>query len=307
MTTDQKNIVQVSKDSDFNGDVYHSLFANMLEGLAYCRMIYENGEPQDFEYIQVNKAFSQLTGLTDVVGKKITQIIPNIKHTNPELIEIYGRVSKTGNPEKFTSASDAFGGCLSVSVYSPQKDYFIAMFENITERKRSEDLLRETELRYRTLFEGAPFGIVVLDPESEGFIDFNLQACKQLGYEREEFAGLHMNDIDSLEKPNDTASRMKKIIENGRDDFETKHRTKNGEIKDIFVTAQATKIANRLVCYSIWRDITEEKKAELESQISYDEAKKVLALMTGREVKMSEMKSETEQLRREISALKAGT
>lgn len=132
-------------DSD-GEEFYASLFHHIREGVAYCRMIYENNQPVDFEYLKVNDNFSKLTGLKNVIGRRITDIIPNIRTTNPELFEIYGRVSHNGDPEQFDSHSESFGGWLSVSVYCPKEGYFIAVFENITKRKEAEEQLKKRNM-----------------------------------------------------------------------------------------------------------------------------------------------------------------
>ncbi len=120
---------------------YSSLFANMIDGFAYCQMIFdEAGKPVDFVYLQINDAFEKITGLKRdlVVGKKVTMAIPGIKVANPELFEIYGRVAATGQKEKFDVFFKPLSLWLSVSVYSPAKGYFAAVFEDISERKKSE-------------------------------------------------------------------------------------------------------------------------------------------------------------------------
>jgi diguanylate cyclase (GGDEF)-like protein/PAS domain S-box-containing protein len=121
---------------------YHSLFENMLDGFAYCKMLYdEQVRPVDFIYLDVNTAFKQLTGLKDVVGKKVTEVIPGIKELNPELFESYGRVALTGKPEKFEIDFKPLAKSLSISVYSPAKEYFVAVFDDITEHKLYEEKL----------------------------------------------------------------------------------------------------------------------------------------------------------------------
>src|SRR3990167_2799130 len=81
---------------------YKSIFENMTDGLAYCQMIFDRqNNPVDWIYIKVNKNFEKLTGLKNAEGKKVTELIPGIHESNPELFEIYGRVSLTGKSEKF--------------------------------------------------------------------------------------------------------------------------------------------------------------------------------------------------------------
>lgn len=128
------------------------LFDNMLEGYAYCRMIFDDqGQPDDFVYVDVNRAFGLLTGLQDVLGKRVTEVLPDVKVTNPEVLATYGRVTRTGEPERFEVALERLGIVLHISVFSPEPDHFVAVFEDITERKRAEkqleDLIRFLEFR----------------------------------------------------------------------------------------------------------------------------------------------------------------
>jgi len=59
----------VSLDSN----IYQSIFDHMLNGMAYCKMLYENGQPCDFIYLFTNPAFELQTGLRDVCGKRISE------------------------------------------------------------------------------------------------------------------------------------------------------------------------------------------------------------------------------------------
>ena len=117
---------------------FRSLFDNMLNGCAYCQMLYEQNRPYDFIYLSVNKAFEVLTGLIEVKGKRVSQIIPGIQKSDPELIGIYGRVASTGVPERFETYIEALGMWFAIAVYSPKQGYFVAVFDVITERKRVE-------------------------------------------------------------------------------------------------------------------------------------------------------------------------
>jgi len=137
--TEHKQFEEALQESEKR---YHSLFENMLGGSAYCKMLYDDHKrPIDLVYLEVNDSFKRLTGLRDVVGKRAADAIPGIWESHPELLEIYGRVALTGVPEKFEIEFKPLKIWLSVSVYSIERDYFVAIFENITERKAAEEAL----------------------------------------------------------------------------------------------------------------------------------------------------------------------
>ncbi|MDR3604001.1 MAG: ATP-binding protein [Syntrophaceae bacterium] len=118
---------------------YRTLCQNMLEGFAYCKILYdEDRRPCDWIYLDVNRAFERLSGLDNLVGEKVTEAIPGIKEAHPELFEIYGRVALTGQSEKFEIDFKPLDIFLNISVFSPAKDHFIAVFENVTDRKQAQ-------------------------------------------------------------------------------------------------------------------------------------------------------------------------
>lgn len=119
---------------------FRFLFENMLEGYAFCQTILDNsGKLVDFIYLNTNKSFETLTGLKGVNGKKVSEVILGIQKSNPELFTIYSRVAQTGKPEVFETQIKQLGIWLKISVYSPAKGYFVAVFDNITETKKTAD------------------------------------------------------------------------------------------------------------------------------------------------------------------------
>jgi PAS domain S-box-containing protein len=163
---------------------YRALFTNMLEGFAHCRMLYEDGEPSDFVYLAVNDKFAALTGLEGVVGKRVSELIPGIRETNRDILETYGRVARSGWPEKVESHVPALDAWFSVSVYSPARDEFIAIFEIITERKRAEAELRFQNIVLTTQQEAAVDGILVVD-EKHRILSYNRRFVEMWGVPEE--------------------------------------------------------------------------------------------------------------------------
>jgi PAS domain S-box-containing protein len=153
--TERKKAEAALRESE---ERYRALFENMLNGFAYCRMLFDEGRPQDFIYLKVNKAFESLTGLKEVLGKKVTEVIPGIRESDPELFEIYGRVALGGRPERLEIFVKALGEWFSISVYSPQREYFVVVFDGITERKRAESALFSTIERLRLALGAAEAG-----------------------------------------------------------------------------------------------------------------------------------------------------
>ena len=154
--TDRKKAIQNLVESE---QLFGNLFENMLNGFAYCKMIYEEGKPPDFLYINVNKAFVTHTGLKDVEGKKASEVILGIQAADPGLFERYGRVALTGKPEVFEIWVEALKMWFLISVYCPKKGYFVAVFDVITDRKSFEAALLSSEERFRSLYENVAIGI----------------------------------------------------------------------------------------------------------------------------------------------------
>jgi diguanylate cyclase (GGDEF)-like protein/PAS domain S-box-containing protein len=183
MATGLISDITVRKAGEESEKRYRSLFENMLEGLAYCEMLFDDrGRPIDFVYLNVNGAFGKLTGLANVVGKKFTEVIPGGKDSHQELLERYGRVVLTGNPESFEIEIKAMGMWFLISAYGAGKGCFAATFDNITERKGIEQTLRQAEEKYRAIFQGAAVGIFQSTPAGR-YITVNPAMAHMLGYD----------------------------------------------------------------------------------------------------------------------------
>ncbi|MCX6901516.1 MAG: PAS domain S-box protein [Verrucomicrobia bacterium] len=245
---------------------YRSLFENTLNGLAYCRMIYEQGRPSDFVYVTVNNAFEGLTGLKDVVGRRVSEVIPDIQEKDPEIFEIYGRVARTGAPEKFETYVESLEMWFAISVYRPQEGYFVAVFDVITHRKQAELALREAEQKYRGIFENAVEGIYQSTPDGR-LLSANPAMAAIHGYASPEEFIADMHDIaNQLYVDPNQREEFKRLMEERGEvtGSETHVRRKDGRLIWISANVRAVRDASgKILRYEgTVEDITEHKQAK---------------------------------------------
>ena len=124
--------------------------------------------------------------------------------------------------------------------------------------QEAEAKLRNDEIRYRTLFEQSPDGILLIDARTALPIEFNDRAAGQLGYSRDEFARLRISDYEAEETAEETARHIGAILTTGHDSFETRHRTKQGDIRTVHVTVQKRELPGQQpVMHCIFQDVTQ--------------------------------------------------
>jgi PAS domain S-box-containing protein len=210
--TEREKLEAKLKESE---ELYGKLFHNMLNGFSYCRMLYDNGSPSDFVYLGVNTAFETQTGLKNVIGKKVSEVIPGVKESDPELFERYGRVALTGNPEVFETYLVAMKMWFTVSVYSPEKEYFVAVFDVITERKIAEEHLRETNEYLSNLFNYANAPIIVWNT-SLIITQFNHAFERLSGYFEEEVLGKKIDILFSKDKAKSSLELISRAVSGER-------------------------------------------------------------------------------------------
>jgi diguanylate cyclase (GGDEF)-like protein/PAS domain S-box-containing protein len=260
--TEHRRVEQALLESQ---ERYRSLFEHMLHGYAYCAMLFEEGTPRDFVYLDVNPAFETLTGLKDVVGKKVSEVIPGIREGNPELFEIYGRVALTGEPERFETYMEALDIWFSISVYSPAKEHFVAVFDNITERKKAEVALRDSEARYKALFHGNSDAIflhgILPSGEPDRFEKVNEAACRHLGYSEAELLNLSPKDIDAGGMDEQRLAAIRSLMTEGQAVFEMEHVAKDGRRIPLEINSRIIDIQGRPMVLSMARDVTERRQS----------------------------------------------
>ena len=131
---------------------YRTLFDSIDEGFCICEMLFdEQGEPNDYRFLEVNSAFEELTGLEQAIGKRMRELAPNHE---AYWFEIYGRVVQTREPVRFENYASALNRWFNVNAFcigEPQNHQFAILFTNITEAKQIEAHRQQAEATLQQL------------------------------------------------------------------------------------------------------------------------------------------------------------
>lgn len=256
---------------------YRSLFDNMLEGVAYCSMVFEDEKPSDFIYLDVNSAFETLTGLRDVVGKNVSTVIPGLRASNPELFDSCGRVAVTGASERFETYVGQLNRWFIITVYGAGNGRFVAVFADTTEKKLSEQALQRSEKKCRSLFDEALQFIGLLMPDGV-MVGINRTALELAGIQAADVLGKPFGEMpwwtQSSEEHEILQGAVAKAIQGDCARFELTLQAGNGHLKHMDFSLKPLRNESGIVEQLIveGHDITEHRNYErqLERMATHD-------------------------------------
>ncbi len=155
----------------------------------------------------------------------------------------------------------------------------------ITERSLAEEARRESEEKFRTLFNNAGDAILIRDSHGQ-FHEVNQMACDRLGYSRQELLRMTPMDLDTPEYAKKVPERTEQILKKGHIVFETVHVTKDGRLIPVEMNSCAIDYEGHPAIMSIARDITdrklaEEEKNKLEAHLQHAEKMEAIGTLAG--------------------------
>ena len=234
---------------------YQSVVENSPVGYAYHKIVCdEAGKPCDYEYIEVNPAFEKMTGLIseDIIGKRITRILPEIINDAFDWIGFYGNIALNGEKKEFEQYTAALNIWCRVIAYSPEKGFFATHIVDITKEKTQlEELNNFFELNLDFLC------IADLDGY---FIKVNKAWEDVFGYTNEELIRTKYLDFVHPDDVQATREVMEKLNEqNPVINFINRYQAKDGSYH--WIEWNSRPQGKRV--YAAARDITDRKKLEL--------------------------------------------
>jgi len=265
ITRDITRRQKIEKELKQSEEKYHSLFKNMGEGFAYCKLIFDDNKPIDFTFIEANNAFSEITGMKDINGKKASEIIPGFPKSEIELFDLFCNAALMGQSQRREIYLKTLRTWIYASVYSPQKGYFISIIEEITYRKNAENALRKSEQLFSIAFNTSPAALLISTIKEGKILDLNESCCQLTGYTRQELAGSNIYDLNLWVMPQRREELIRIVNKTGIvRNQEILLRIKDGSERIFMVSMDKVELQEEECVISFFLDITERKKAEAE-------------------------------------------
>jgi PAS domain S-box-containing protein len=250
-------------------------------------------QDSEFRYVSWNPFMVEMTGLPveAVVGKLPWDLFPFLEEQHWDLMrralagetvtspDVYYDLPQTGRSgwasARLGPLRDARGRCVGV----------ISTVHEITERKKAEELLRESEARFRTFVDHATDALFLHGPGGI-VVDVNRQACESLGYTREELIGMTPLAFDSDATPEGLAQLAGRLEAGEAVTFDSRHRRKNGTLFPVEIRIRPFVSDGRVFRIALARDITARKQAEeerrkLEEQMRHAQKLESLGVLAG--------------------------
>jgi len=259
-------------------EFYKQLLNQSPMGYAYHKIICDQeGLPIDYEFVEVNGMFEKLTGLKkiEIIGKKITDVLPDILKSSFDWIGYYGDVALNGTEQEFEQYSEPLHRWYRINVFSPEKGYFVTSFVDITKEKEQLDELQKNKDRLANILEGTNVGTWVWNVQT-GETVFNERWAEIIGYTLEEISPVnietwtrfvHLDDLDRSE------SQLQRVFNKDLDyyDVECRLKHKNGGwvwVQDRGKVTSWSADGKPIIVSGTHTDITERKRVEDDLQKS---------------------------------------
>jgi PAS domain S-box-containing protein len=140
---------------------------------------------------------------------------------------------------------------------------YIGVQDDVTERKRAQRALQESEERFRRAFSASPVGMTISESATGLILDANERFARMLGYSRDELIGRTSLGLGIWADPNER-ERVVEAVESSLPvrEFHARFRTKTGDIRDVLDSVEPLLMGSKRVLLSAFQDVTDLRKSE---------------------------------------------
>ena len=242
---------------------FRAIFEHMEAASCLDEIVYDGGKAVDYRILDVNPSYEKLIGIKkeEVIGSLASQVYGT---GEAPFLDIYSKVAETGQPASFEAYFAPIDKYLQVTSSCPGKGKFSNVFSDVTERKRAEEAIKESEDKFKYVFDHSAIGKSITFPSGE--MKANKALYEMLGYSKEEFPDFkwqqitHPDDVELSQQVVDSLLSG----ENDSERFIKRYIHKDGSAvwTDVSAALRRDKKGHPLYLMVSISNITEQKKAE---------------------------------------------
>ncbi|MDP8243355.1 MAG: PAS domain S-box protein [Candidatus Hinthialibacter antarcticus] len=248
---------------------YRLLFNHLKAGVAYCKVVYDDvGQACDFLILHANPAFHRSLGQTrsTLIGLKGSELFLSVNDGREDWFHRLGVSALSGVEVCEERYYEQMERWFSVVSYSPKRDHFVILFDDITDRKAAEQKLRELNQTLENVIQASPLAIATVDRD-RCVNTWNSEAESIFGWKSEEVIGQPYPIIpDGME--DEFEDFFKRLVDDPYTEHETKRKRKDGTLIDVRVsTAPMFNSEGEIIgVVAILADISQQKEEECEKE-----------------------------------------
>jgi PAS domain S-box-containing protein len=257
--TERKKAEEAVQQSELR---YRQLFSSMTEMFQVIELLYdESGKAFDYYYRNVNPAFEKLVGKTreQLVDKRAKDLFGIVEDY---WIEVYDKVAKTGKPAHFENYGAQLDKWYEIYAWKTNDKLVAITFTDVTERKRAEKALKESEERFSAAFHANAAAAIISRWSDGKYLDVNDAFLRMFEYTREEVIGHTSLELRMYLKEDDRSKLLPLIESDKASNFEMTFRAKSGRLVDSITSTKRVFLQGQAHIVTTMVDITERKKAE---------------------------------------------
>jgi len=249
-------------------------FRSIIDSSPMGVLLYELHADDCLELVGVNPSAAVALGIEpdDYIGKTLEEAFPAL--AGSDVARIYRQVCYDGEPyfkDQLNYSDGVITGIFEVHAFQTEPGRMAVFFTDITERKKAERTMRESEEKYRLLFSAEKDAILIVDHDTLQVVDANDAALELYGYSRDEMFSKFFSELHAVE--DDVC--IDAIRANSQELITCTHRRENGDEFPVEITSGPFTWAGKKLCVAIVRDVSEREtihqlKDEMLSSISHE-------------------------------------